>query len=76
MKPTQYIHHLRIEKAQELLQFTRRPIEWGARSVGYKDHNALRHVFRRFIGMSLGHCRGLASGDEAASNEADQLKSR
>ncbi len=57
LKPTEYAQHLRIEKARELLQYTRRPVEQVAWSVGYEDPTAFRRVFHRFIGLSPGHYR-------------------
>jgi transcriptional regulator GlxA family with amidase domain len=57
MKPTEYAQCLRMEKARELLQFTRRTLEQVAWSVGYEDAAAFRRVFSRLIGLSPGDYR-------------------
>jgi transcriptional regulator GlxA family with amidase domain len=58
------------------LQFTRRPVEQVAWSVGYEDPTAFRRVFSRFIGLSPGHYRRrFAMGADDASNELEQLPS-
>ena len=57
MKPTQYAQHLRIGKARELLEFTRRPIEQVAWTVGYEDPAAFRKLFHRIVGLSPGDYR-------------------
>jgi transcriptional regulator GlxA family with amidase domain len=57
MKPIEYIQHLRIGKARELLEFTRRSIEQIAWSVGYEDAAAFRRLFQRLIGLSPGDYR-------------------
>ncbi|MDE8653753.1 GlxA family transcriptional regulator [Novosphingobium album (ex Liu et al. 2023)] len=57
MKPTEYVQHLRIGKARELLEFTRRSIDQIAWSVGYEDSSAFRRVFQRILGLSPGEYR-------------------
>lgn len=73
MKPTEYTQHLRMEKARELLQFTRRPVEQVAWTVGYEDPTAFRRLFQRLIGLSPGEYRRRFAAGEA-SNET-RLKS-
>ena len=57
MKPTEYAPHLRVGKARELLEFTRRPVEQIAWSVGYEDAAAFRKLFQRIVGLSPGNYR-------------------
>ncbi|WP_029349073.1 GlxA family transcriptional regulator [Bosea sp. 117] len=57
MRPTEYAQHLRIGKARELLEFTRRPVDQIAWSVGYEDPAAFRRVFHRIVGLSPGDYR-------------------
>lgn len=51
LKPTEYLQQLRIGKARELLQFTKRPVDQVAWSVGYEDPAAFRRLFRRLVGL-------------------------
>jgi transcriptional regulator GlxA family with amidase domain len=57
LKPTEYVQQLRIGKARDLLQFTRRPVDQVAWSVGYEDPAAFRRLFRRLIGLTPGEYR-------------------
>ncbi|WP_165324302.1 GlxA family transcriptional regulator [Rhizorhabdus phycosphaerae] len=57
MKPIEYVQHLRVGKARELLEFTRRPVDQIAWSVGYEDPAAFRRVFARVVGLSPGDYR-------------------
>lgn len=57
LKPTAYAQHLRIGKARELLELTKRPVEQVAWSVGYEDAAAFRKLFHRIIGLSPGEYR-------------------
>lgn len=52
LTPTEYAQHLRIGKARELLEFTKRPVDQIAWSVGYEDAGAFRKLFQRIIGLS------------------------
>ena len=56
-KPIEYVQHLRISKARELLEFTRRSVEQIAWGVGYEDAAAFRKLFHRIIGLSTGDYR-------------------
>jgi transcriptional regulator GlxA family with amidase domain len=56
-KPTEYAQCVRMEKARELLQFTRRTVDQIAWSVGYEDAAAFRRVFGRLVGLSPGDYR-------------------
>jgi transcriptional regulator GlxA family with amidase domain len=57
MKPIEYAQRLRIDKARELLQFTRRPVDQIAYTVGYEDAAAFRRLFHRHIGLAPGDYR-------------------
>jgi transcriptional regulator GlxA family with amidase domain len=57
MKPIEYAQHLRVDKARELLQFTRRPVDQIAWTVGYEDAAAFRRLFQRLIGLAPGDYR-------------------
>lgn len=57
MKPIEYVQHLRVGKARELLEFTRRSVDQIAWSVGYEDATAFRRVFHRVVGLSPGEYR-------------------
>lgn len=57
LKPIEYVQHLRIGKARELLEFTRRPVDQIAWAVGYEDAAAFRRVFNRILGLSPGEYR-------------------
>lgn len=57
MTPIEYAQHLRIGKARELLEFTRRPIEQVAWAVGYEDSAAFRRLFHRIVGLTPGDYR-------------------
>jgi transcriptional regulator GlxA family with amidase domain len=52
LTPTEYAQHLRIGKARELLEFTKRPVDQIAYSVGYEDASAFRRLFHRIMGLS------------------------
>ncbi len=57
MKPIEYVQHLRVGKAREMLEFTRRPVDQIAWSVGYEDPAAFRRIFARIVGLSPGDYR-------------------
>lgn len=57
MRPVEYLQHLRIGKAREMLEFTKRSIDQIAWSVGYEDAAAFRRVFHRILGLSPGEYR-------------------
>jgi transcriptional regulator GlxA family with amidase domain len=52
MTPVEYVQHLRVGKARELLEFTRRTVDQIAWAVGYEDAAAFRKLFQRIIGLS------------------------
>jgi transcriptional regulator GlxA family with amidase domain len=64
IKPTEYAQCVRVEKARELLQFTRRTIDQIAWSVGYEDSTAFRRVFSRLVGLGPGDYRRRFGADQ------------
>ncbi|PHQ62975.1 MAG: AraC family transcriptional regulator [Sphingobium sp.] len=68
MTGIEYVQHLRVAKAREHLEFTRRTIDQIAWSVGYEDAAAFRKLFHRLIGLSPGDYRArfAAPGAQAA----------
>jgi len=64
LKPTEYTQCVRMEKARELLQFTRRTIDQVAWSVGYEDPTAFRRVFNRLVGLAPGDYRRRFGADQ------------
>lgn len=67
LKPIEYVQNLRVAKARELLEFTRRPVDQVAWAVGYEDPAAFRRVFQRYLGLSPGEYRSRFS---AATEES------
>lgn len=57
MTPTEYVQHLRVGKARELLEFTKRSVDQIAWAVGYEDSAAFRKIFSRLIGLPPGEYR-------------------
>jgi transcriptional regulator GlxA family with amidase domain len=65
LRPIEYAQHLRVGKARELLEFTRRPVDQVAWAVGYEDPAAFRRVFHRIMGLSPGDYRQRFSAGSA-----------
>lgn len=57
LKPIEYLQHLRIEKAREVLELTAVTINEVAWMVGYQDQGAFRTVFHKVTGLSPGEYR-------------------
>ncbi len=51
-KPTEYVQNVRIAKAREALELTRRTVDELAWEVGYEDPSAFRKVFRKLTGIA------------------------
>lgn len=51
LRPTEYAQQIRIAKAREALELTRRPVEQIAWEVGYGDPSAFRKLFNRVTGL-------------------------
>lgn len=64
MTPTEYTQHLRMEKARELLQFTRCPVYQVAWTVGYENAAVFRRTFSRLISVSPGAYRRRLDADQ------------
>jgi transcriptional regulator GlxA family with amidase domain len=52
MKPSEYQQHLRINRARELLEFSRKSVDNVAMSVGYEDVGGFRRVFHKIVGLT------------------------
>ncbi|SFX76759.1 helix-turn-helix domain-containing protein [Marinospirillum alkaliphilum] len=59
MTPGQYLLQARLERARELIQRTRLPLELIAGQVGFSSQSALTHAFRRYYGETPGKIRRL-----------------
>ena len=57
MTPVEYVQHIRVGKARELLEFTKRTVDQIAWGVGYEDAAAFRKLFHRITGLSPGEYR-------------------
>ena len=52
-----YLTHLRLEKARELLENTDLPVTEIVAQVGYSDHSSFRRKFKAVYGCSVSDCR-------------------
>ena len=52
IRPTEYAQQIRISKAREALEQTRKPVEQIAWEVGYADPSAFRKLFQRLTGVT------------------------
>jgi transcriptional regulator GlxA family with amidase domain len=52
MAPLEYVHHVRLEEAKQLLEAGDAPVEAVAVDVGYSDSSFFSRLFRRKVGMS------------------------
>ncbi len=68
MTPTAYCQHLRVGRAQELLQFSHDSFDRIAWEVGYSDPGALRKIFTRIVGLTPGEYRRRFSTSHATQN--------
>jgi transcriptional regulator GlxA family with amidase domain len=65
LRPTEYAQQIRIAKAREALELSRRPVEQIAWEVGYSDASAFRKLFQRITGLAPADYRrrfGIAAG--------------
>jgi transcriptional regulator GlxA family with amidase domain len=52
MRPGEYQQRLRISRARELLEFSRKSIDNIALDVGYEDVGGFRRVFHKIVGLT------------------------
>jgi transcriptional regulator GlxA family with amidase domain len=52
MRPTEYLQHLRVGKARELLERSNDSVEAIGARVGYDDPSAFRKTFQRLLGLA------------------------
>ena len=52
MRPREYQQRLRISRARELLEFSRKSVDSIALNAGYEDVGGFRRVFRKIIGLT------------------------
>lgn len=52
LRPTEYAQQIRVAKAREALELSRRPIEQIAWEVGYGDPSTFRKLFQRVTGLA------------------------
>jgi transcriptional regulator GlxA family with amidase domain len=52
MAPLDYVHHVRLEEAKQLLESSAAPVEAIAVDIGYSDGSFFSRLFRRKVGMS------------------------
>jgi transcriptional regulator GlxA family with amidase domain len=57
LRPTEYLQHLRVGKAREMLELSSLTIDEIAWRVGYEDPGAFRKIFLRVMGLSPGEYR-------------------
>ena len=51
LTPTEYMQHLKVQKARELLEFTTLSLKEISWKVGYEDAGFFRKIFQKFIGL-------------------------
>ena len=52
LNPSEYLQHMRVGKARELMEFTSRSIDEIAWEVGYQDPGAFRRIFHKLMGLT------------------------
>jgi transcriptional regulator GlxA family with amidase domain len=52
MSPLEYVHHVRLEEAKQLLESGDTPVEAVSLDVGYSDTSFFSRLFRRKVGMT------------------------
>ncbi|KXT79779.1 MSM (multiple sugar metabolism) operon regulatory protein [Streptococcus sp. DD11] len=64
--PKEYLHHVRMHRAKQLLENTRQPIQFIAYSVGFSDPLYFSKAFKKFFSCSPSQMRGK---EKAAENK-------
>ena len=68
LTPTEYVQHLKVQKARELLEFTTLSIKEISWKVGYEDTGFFRKTFQKFIGLRpVDYRRRFGAGDRTAA---------
>lgn len=52
MAPLEYVHHVRLEEAKQMLEAGPTPVEAIAVDIGYSDSSFFSRLFKRKVGMS------------------------
>jgi transcriptional regulator GlxA family with amidase domain len=67
LTPTEYVQHLKVQKARELLEFTTLSMKEISWKVGYEDTGSFRKTFHKFIGLRpVDYRRRFGTGDRVA----------
>ncbi|MGJ7506675.1 GlxA family transcriptional regulator [Variovorax sp. GT1P44] len=76
MRPSEYQQSLRISRAREMLEFSRRSINEIASAVGYEDVGGFRRVFQKIMGLTPSDYRRRFGVTQAVPREtpADDLR--
>jgi transcriptional regulator GlxA family with amidase domain len=68
LTPTEYVQHLKVQKARELLEFTTLSMKEISWKVGYEDVGFFRKTFQKFIGLPpVDYRRRFGAGDRISS---------
>jgi transcriptional regulator GlxA family with amidase domain len=68
LTPTEYLQHLKVQKARELLEFTTLSMKEISWKVGYEDTGAFRKTFQKLLGLSPADYRGRFCTSAARQN--------
>ena len=52
MAPLEYVHHVRLEEAKQMLESGDQPVESIALDVGYSEASFFSRLFRRKVGLT------------------------
>lgn len=68
LTPTEYMQHLKVQKARELLEFTTLSMKEISWKVGYEDTGAFRKTFQKLMALSPADHRGRFGTGESIHN--------
>jgi AraC-like DNA-binding protein len=71
-QPSAFVIRRRVERAEQLILLTEKPLSQIALDCGMADQSHLTKLFRRSYGMSPGKWRKLQHGSETATAEQEQ----